>query len=119
VIATTPPTRRDDLQRGVHTAPAGAGTSDVTVRATSQADPAKYAEYTLHVVPMGTLVEVVVSPGSATVVATKTQSFTAFVRGSLNQAVTWALSGAGSITTHANGSCVYTAPAARPPAPPR
>lgn len=97
---------------GVYTAPAGAGTLDVTVRATSQADPAKHAEYTLHVVPMGTLVEVIVSPGSATVVARKTQSFTAFVRGSLNQAVTWALSGPGSITTHANGGCVYTAPAA-------
>ncbi|GLH72763.1 hypothetical protein GETHLI_12650 [Geothrix limicola] len=86
---------------GLFTAPATAQT--VTITATSVADPTKSASATVTVVPA---IAVTVSPATASVQANGTQTFTATVSGTANNAVNWTAS-AGSITS----AGVFTAPA--------
>ena len=72
--------------QGLYTAPATTGA--FKVRATSVADPSKYAEANLTV-NAPNVVSVEVSPASATVNTGKAQMFTATVKGSSNTAVNW------------------------------
>lgn len=87
---------------GVYTAPATVGTDHAI--ATSQADASKSATVAIVV-----HTSVAVSPGTVTVLAGHTQTFTATVLGSSNTAVTWnVVEGASGGTISAAG--VYTAP---------
>jgi hypothetical protein len=73
---------------GLYTAP---GSSvNVTVQATSQADPAAVGTAAVAVKPP---VSVTISPTSATVRVKKTKSFTATVLHASNPAVTWKVNG--------------------------
>jgi len=83
---------------GLYTAPAN-GTDTVT--ATSKADPSKKGSATVTVV-----VVVAVSPASASVNLSSPQQFTATVTGTSNTAVTWSLTGPGTLDQHGN----YAAP---------
>jgi len=74
----------------------------VTIKAISVADPTKFATATVTLYPPAS---VSISPTSASLRAAQTQQFTATVVNAPS-AVTWSLTGAGTITT--NG--LYTAP---------
>jgi uncharacterized protein YjdB len=89
---------------GLYTAPATAGT--YTVRATSVADPSKFAVATVTVTATPPPVGVTVSPTTASLQTGATQQFTANVTGTSNTAVTWTATGG---TVSAAG--LYTAPA--------
>ncbi|MBN8249688.1 MAG: DUF1800 family protein, partial [Verrucomicrobia bacterium] len=103
---------------GRYTAPATMPASaTVTVRATSAANPAGYAQAVMTLVPPPPPVSVAVSPSSATVALGAVRTFTATVTGTNNTAVTWSVNGVsggsatlGRITT----AGVYTAPPAMP-----
>ena len=89
---------------GLYAAPATvASQTTVTVKATSQADTTKAASATVTINP----VAVSVSPTTASLSAGGTQQFTATVTGSSNTAVSWSLSGLGTLPS----SGLYTAPA--------
>ena len=93
---------------GLYTAPASiTGGQTVLVIATSVGDPTKKASSTVTLVPP---VAVAVSPTAATLTVSQTLQFTANVTGSTNTAVTWTLTGAGSITS----AGLYTAPSSIP-----
>jgi hypothetical protein len=102
---------------GVYVAPSGMpASSTVSVRATSVANPASYAQATVTLVSP---VQVTVSPTTATVQTGHTQTFVATVTGASDTAVTWAVNGVaggstvlGTITT----AGLYTAPTAMPAA---
>lgn len=94
---------------GHYTAPSTAGTCHV--RATSSADPTKYAVAVITVTDDSTPppgVSVRVSPSEVTVPPGESMVFTATVSGTANTAVTWSVLEAdgGSIT----GAGIYTAP---------
>lgn len=85
---------------GLYTAPSTVAASfTATVRATSQADPSRFANATLTVNPSP--VTIFVNPTSATLTATQSAQFTATVGGTGNTAVTWSVSPstAGSVTS--------------------
>jgi Fe-S cluster assembly iron-binding protein IscA len=100
---------------GLYTAPSSAPKpNQVTVTATSVADPSKSAQ---ALVTIAAPVSVTISPTSAQVVLSATQQFLATVSGSSNQSVSWKLTGPGC----SGASCgtitstgLYTAPAALP-----
>ena len=82
------------------------GTQNVTITATSMADPAKSASALVTLVQ---LAAISVSPQSVTLTPGSTQQFTAAVTGTSNTAVTWSLSPPlGTISA----AGLYTAPAA-------
>jgi hypothetical protein len=101
---------------GVYTAPASLPTPNpVTVKATSAADSTQFASATVTVITNP--ITVAISPTSAGVATGASQSFTATIAGSSNQAVTWSVNGTvggnstvGTITT----AGVYTAPSSVP-----
>lgn len=104
---------------GLYTAPSSvASAADVTVTATSQADPSKFASATVHLVP----VSVSISPtGPLNVSINATQNFNATVNGdSSNAGVVWSLDASctpatcGTLSNVANTSVTYTAPATVP-----
>ena len=89
---------------GLYTAPITWTTPDsVTVRAVSQADPNKTMSITFAI----PAVSVGVSPPSPTVILGAAQQFTSPVGNAMNTAVTWSMSGAGTISS----TGLYTAPA--------
>jgi hypothetical protein len=100
---------------GLYTAPASLPTPPVvSVAATSQADPTKFASAVVTLVPP---IVVTVSPPRATVTVNTQQQFTATVTGTTNQAVTWSVQGTGCSqsacgTVTSNG--LYTGPATVP-----
>ncbi len=100
---------------GLYTAPTAVPSPpQVTVTATSVADPTKSATATVTVVP---LVRISISPGAAQVLVGATQQFTATVTGTTDTAVTWSLSGAGcsgATCGTISSSGLFTAPAAVP-----
>ncbi len=86
----------------------------VTVTATSNADPSKSASAIVTVVPPTV---VAISPTTAQVVAGHTQQFTAVVKGNPNKGVTWSVSGTGCNGARCGtvtSSGLYTAPAVVP-----
>ncbi len=89
---------------GLYTAPSTiASQQTATVTATSQADNTKSASATVTLMPP---VAVSVSPITSTHYGNQTQQFTATVTNTSNTAVTWTVSGAGTV----NASGLYTAP---------
>lgn len=100
---------------GLYTAPASfPGLSQVTVTATSVADPSVSAQ---AIVALGESVVVAVNPATATVATGATADFTASVAGASDTSVVWTVAGiAGGNATvgtiDANG--VFTAPASVP-----
>jgi RHS repeat-associated protein len=90
---------------GLYTAPTSISTQQtVIVTATSQNDSSKTASATVALYPQFTLS---VSPVSSTLYANGTQQFAATVTNTSNTAVTWSVSGGGTITS----AGLYTAPA--------
>lgn len=99
---------------GLYTAPSAVPTPpNVTVKATAQADPSKYAT---AAVTVNAPITVTVAPQTAQVVVNAQQQFVATVTGTSNKAVTWSLSGAScpSSCGTINTSGLYTAPSAVP-----
>jgi hypothetical protein len=97
-------------------APAGVPSPNpVTLAAVSQLDSTKHAASSVIILPH---VVVSVVPGSATLVGTEQQRFTATVTGTDNQLVIWTIAGAACGNLGACGSIdssgLYTAPAATP-----
>ena len=91
---------------GLYTAPATLSSPQtVTVTATSVADTSKTATASVTVVP---LVQITVSPSTASLALSGTQQFTATVTGMTSTAVMWSLSPA--VGTISSGG-LYTAPA--------
>src|ERR1035437_4042307 len=90
---------------GVYTAPASiASAQNVTVKATSTADPTQSASSTLSLIP----VAILLTPSTPSLTASQTQQFTTTVTGTVNTGVTWSLSPAvGTISV----AGLYTAPA--------
>jgi hypothetical protein len=86
----------------IYTAPTTAGTYHV--KATAIADPLAVANATFTVFARPVIVSV--SPPSASVAPNGTQQFTAAVTGNTNTAVTWSVTGGGTIST----TGLYTAP---------
>lgn len=90
---------------GLYTAPTSVTSQQtVTITATSQANPSVSSSVTITLYPP---VAVVVSPTTATLNANETQQFSATVSNTTNTAVTWTISGPGSI----DATGLYTAPA--------
>jgi len=90
---------------GLYAAPATVTTRQtVTVTATSQTDPTISASATVTLEPP---VAVSVNPAATSLLGGQTQQFTASVLNTTNMAVTWSLSGAGTIS----GTGLYAAPA--------
>lgn len=103
---------------GVYTAPSVMPSpASVTVRATSAASPASFAQATVTLAPAPPPVTISVSPASPTVPLNGSQTFSATVTGSANTSVTWSVNGinggSASIGT-INSAGVYTAPAVLP-----
>ena len=100
---------------GLYTAPSNVpNPAQVSVTATSVADPTKSAAATVTVLPS---VAVSISPTSAQVAVTKTQQFTATVTNATNTAVTWSVGGSGctgSACGTVSSSGLYTAPSTVP-----
>jgi hypothetical protein len=100
---------------GVYTAPASAPTpSQVTIQATSVADPSKSGSAVVTVAPP---VAVSISPASAQVTTGAQRQFTATVVNTSNTAVTWSLAGSGctgSACGAVSNSGLYTAPSTAP-----
>jgi len=101
---------------GLYTAPASvANSTSVTVTAVSSVYSGSFASATVTLNPAPSIV---VSPGSANVMATKTQQFSATV--SDNSAVTWEVNGAAggnSTVGTISATGLYTAPAVIPSTP--
>ena len=91
---------------GLYIAPASVtGTQNVSVIATSTADPTKSASSTISLIP----VTISLSPSTTSLIASQTQQFTATVTGTANVGVAWSLSPAAGTISAAG---LYTAPAA-------
>ncbi|MBZ5615669.1 MAG: Ig-like domain-containing protein [Acidobacteriia bacterium] len=89
---------------GLYAAPASLTTpATVTVRAVSQADPDKTMSITFTI----PAVAVSVSPANPTVILGATQQFSAVVANAMNTAVTWTMTGPGSVSN----AGLYAAPA--------
>ena len=89
---------------GVYTAPVPVSFQrSVTVIASSQADPTQRATSTITLEPG---LSVTVSPSCVSLSAAQSQQFAAIVAGAANTAVTWSLTGAGTLSA----SGTYTAP---------
>ena len=102
---------------GLYTAPAATAKMSATVTAVSNADSSKSASATVTVSPAAVSqpVSVAITPTTASVIASKTQQFSATVSGSSNTAVTWkvnGVSGGNGSTGAISSSGMYTAPAA-------
>ncbi len=98
-------------QGGAYTAPSAVpNPATVTVTATSQANTSATAFVTVTITQATQSggITVSVTPQNAQVTAGTKQQMTAMVTGTTNTAVTWSISGSGSINT----SGLYTAPAA-------
>ncbi len=92
---------------GVYSAPASLTTpATATVTAISVADPSKSDSATVTI----PAVEVSVSPPTASLDGGETQQFAATVTNAMNQAVTWSVTGLGSV----NSQGLYSAPAIVP-----
>jgi len=100
------------IANGLYLAPTTVTTAqNVTVKATSVADPTKIAQATVSLTPAGSPSSIAVSPTQASLSASQTQQFSASVSGGLGGgggvSVTWSISPAvGSITQ----TGLYTAP---------
>ncbi|MCX7942884.1 MAG: Ig-like domain-containing protein [Deltaproteobacteria bacterium] len=95
-------------QDGYYTAPDSVpNPPDVTIKATSNFDPSAYDTATVTVAKP---IEVEVSPNFVYVNVTKTQQFTATVKNTSNQEVTWSVYGGASNGTITQTG-LYTAPA--------
>ena len=93
---------------GVYVAPSSSG--EHTVAATSVADPTKSAKAAVTVTSG---VSVTISPTSAAIAVSTTQTFTATVLGSANTAVTWSVdgvNGGNSTTGTISATGLYTGP---------
>ena len=88
--------------------PAGATSGPITV---TNADGTGASASSFTVTPPSTIT-VAVSPKPATVLTGGQVVFTAVVTGTSNTAVTWSLSGGGSISSSTGATTTYTAPAA-------
>src|ERR1019366_9166920 len=90
---------------GLYIAPAViASAQNVTVKATSTADPTKSASSTISLIP----VTISLTPSTPSLTSSQTQQFTTTVTGTANTGVTWSLSPAvGTISV----AGLYTAPA--------
>jgi len=100
---------------GLYTAPATTAKMSVTVSAVSNADSTKSASAAVSITPAASSqpVSIAVAPTTASVVAGKTQQFSATVSGSSNTAVSWevnGITGGNSSTGTINSSGLYTAP---------
>ena len=92
------------LVNGTYTAPSSINAPQtITITATSQADPTKFASATVNLVPV---VGVSVNPPSVSLGVGQQQGFVASVTGSTNTAVNWTVSP--NVGTFVNGT--YTAP---------
>ncbi len=80
-----------------------ASATTATVWATSVADPTKSASATVTLTPL----VITIAPNTATLGGGQTQQFAASIAHHANKAVTWSLSGAGSLST----AGLYSAPA--------
>lgn len=90
---------------GLYTAPATVDTAQtVSVKATSAADPSKVATATVSLTTSA--VQVSINPTAVSLGVSATRQFTASVTGRSNTAVTWALTGPGTLSA----SGLYTAP---------
>lgn len=96
---------------------------DITLQATSVADPTRSASAKVTLVATAGVM-LGISPTSATVPASGTQTFSANVTGTSNTAVSWSVSGAGctgsacgTITPTSASSAVYLAPTVMPSPP--
>lgn len=83
---------------GLFTAPSVTSSTNVTVTATSAADPTKKAVATVAVSPSGSTISVSISPNSASLTSGNTQQFSATVQGTSNTGVTWSAS-SGSVSS--------------------
>src|SRR5262249_11910866 len=93
---------------GLYTAPSSiASAQSVTVTATSSADSTKSASATVNLAPP---VTVLVTPSSATLKPTQSQSLTATVSGTSNTGVTWTLNPQVGGLASSGNTAVYTAP---------
>jgi hypothetical protein len=96
---------------GLYTAPASVpATNPVAVRATSVADPTKFAEATVTITPG---VAVSIAPTSASITRGATQQFTATVTGTATTTVTWRVNGVlggDSTVGTISAAGLYTAP---------
>jgi uncharacterized protein (DUF1800 family) len=103
---------------GLYTAPAVMpASSTVTLRAASVASPAAFAQSVITLVAPPPPVVVTVSPTSANVTLSQSQTFMATVSGSANTAVTWSVNGVpgGSAALGTVSSAgLYTAPSVMP-----
>ncbi|MBI1749141.1 MAG: DUF4091 domain-containing protein [Acidobacteria bacterium] len=99
---------------GLYTAPTVAPTPNtVTVRATSVADNTKFATAAVTI----SIISVTVNPAIANVSASGSLQFSAVVNGSVNQSVTWSVTGtgcAGAACGTITAAGLYTAPAVAP-----
>jgi hypothetical protein len=100
---------------GLYTAPAATAKMSVTVRAVSNADSSKSASAAVTVTPAATSqpVSITVTPTTASVVAGKTQQFSATVSGTTNTAVTWqvnGVTGGNSVVGSISSAGLFTAP---------
>jgi hypothetical protein len=93
---------------GLYTAPSSSNeTQTATVTATSQANSSAFANATVTINPSSNpTVSITVSPSSVQLGQGGNQQFRATVSGSSNTAVTWTLTGAGTLSS----SGLYTAP---------
>lgn len=101
---------------GLYTAPAAVPGSAVTVRATSVADPAIFAQATVTVQPPPAPV-VTVSPGNVALKTDLTQQFSATVTNTQNTAVSWSvnnIAGGNAAVGTITASGLYTAPHSLP-----
>jgi hypothetical protein len=90
---------------GTYTAPSSINSAQtVTITATSQADPTKFASATVNLVPV---VGVSINPPSVSLGVGQQQGFVASVTGSTNTSVNWTVS-PNNVGTFVNGT--YTAP---------
>jgi hypothetical protein len=104
---------------GTYTAPGIApGPLNVTVTATSVADPTKTATATVQILTTHVLA---ISPANATVALEQTQSFTATLDGTPTRAVTWSVNGVaggnttvGTISNSPSQNGLYLAPVNMP-----
>jgi parallel beta-helix repeat protein len=93
---------------GLYTAPSSITSQQViTIRATSVADPTRYDETTLTLVPTAAPITVTVSPDGVSLQANQTRQYTASITGTTNTGVTWTRSPA--VGTLSTGG-LYTAP---------
>ena len=100
---------------GLYTAPAVTAKTSVTITAVSGADTTKSANAAVTITPAATSqpVSIAVAPTTASVVAGKTQQFSATVSGGSDTAVAWqvnGVTGGNNSTGTINTSGLYTAP---------